>query len=170
MAMRRIALGLMGCSAFAAAVGSAISLAAPASEVRSTAVARSPSGLAVAAALSDFPRCPAPAINGINIRASRSPDGALITAFVVVQNVGQRAFFAAEGDATVRIALGQRALGSFALQKLMPSEVRFFSVEARLGPADRVEDLVASLDFAATAPTGPVAGTLDCQMSDNRAV
>jgi len=88
----------------------------------------------------------------------------------VVQNVGQRAFFASPANATVTVALGARPLGSFALQALMPGEVRFFQVEARLGPSDAVEDLVASLDFAAGTPTGPVADTQDCQTSDNRAV
>jgi hypothetical protein len=87
---------------------------------------------------------------------------------VVVQNVGNRAFFADTGTATLTIALGERTPGSFELRKLAASEVRFFSVETTIAERTRAGDLVATLAFAPSARVGKV--TLDCQTSDNQAV
>lgn len=164
--MRRLALAFIATGALLAPAGLALSAAAP--EQASAPVPLPPAATPVGAA--DFPNCPAPAVNGMNLRTVRGPDGVTLTAFVVVQNVGQRSFFAPTGLATLNVSIGGRSLGAFPVERLTASEVKFFAVEARLASDEAIADLVATLDFSAGAPVGRVASTLDCQTSDNRAV
>jgi len=114
-----------------------------------------------------FPNCPAPAVNGINVRAVKTDAGSQMTIFVVVQNVGNRPFFASDDKATLTVAMGERSLGAFPVGKLMASEVKFFSVETTVATDAAPGDIKASLDFGPKALTGPVPNTLDCQTSDN---
>jgi hypothetical protein len=118
----------------------------------------------------EFPNCPAPAVNGMNIRAVRAEGGTALTVFVVVQNVGRRSFFADSGVATLAVSLGERSLGRFEVKKLSASEVKFFTVEARAATGEKLADLRASLEFRADVPVGRVADTLDCQTTDNQAL
>jgi hypothetical protein len=135
-------------------------------------------GLAVAAdgqpvtiaSISDFPNCPAPAVNGLNLRVSRDADGTRLRAFIVVQNVGNRAFLAPSGDAVVRVTMGDEALGAFAIERLAPSEVRHLAIETLLPPLTEPADITARIDFGAGLPTGKVAATFDCQLSDNAVI
>ena len=80
--------------------------------------------------------------------------GTSLTVFVVVQNVGNRAFFAESGIATLSVALGERSLGSFEVKKLSAGEVRFFSVGTRANAGEKLADLTARLDFRADARVG----------------
>jgi hypothetical protein len=118
----------------------------------------------------EFPNCPAPAVNGMNIQAVRVDGGTALTIFVVVQNVGNRSFFADGGVATLAVALGERPLGAFEVRKLSASEVKFFTVQARAEAGEKLADLRASLDFRSDARVGRVADSLDCQTTDNQAV
>ena len=114
-----------------------------------------------------FPNCPAPAVNGINVRAVKTDAGSQLTIFVVVQNVGNRPFFASDDKTTLTVAMGDRSLGTFAISKLAASEVKFFSVETTVDAEALPGDIKASLDFGPQAITGAVTNTLDCQVSDN---
>jgi len=119
---------------------------------------------------SAFPYCPAPAVNGMNIRTVKAGDGVGLIVFVVVQNIGHRAFFADAGMATLAVSLGDRRIGTFAVERLVPSEVKFFSLQTGLTPDEADRDLVARLDFAPGVATGRVEDTRDCQTSDNRSI
>lgn len=114
-----------------------------------------------------FPNCPAPAVNGINVRAVKTAAGSQLTIFVVVQNVGNRSFLPQGDKARLTVAMGGTALGSFPVGKLSASEVKFFSVETAIPGDTTPGDILASLDFGAQAAIGPVADTQDCQVSDN---
>lgn len=165
--MRRSALAFIAAGLILAPAGLALSAGAPEMAQAAMPAARP---VAQPAGAADFPNCPAPAVNGMNLRTTRGADGVTVTAFVVVQNVGQRSFFAPGGAARLSVAIGGRSLGSFSVERLSASEVKFFAVEARLASDEAIADLVATLDFADGAPVGRVAETLDCQTSDNRAV
>jgi hypothetical protein len=106
----------------------------------------------------------------MNIRATRTGDGVGLTVFVVVQNIGHRAFFADAGAATLVVTIGDRMIGTFAVERLAPSEIKFFALESGLTPDDMSKDLVATLDFAPGIATGRVEDTRDCQTSDNRSI
>jgi hypothetical protein len=169
--MRSLALVLTGSAAISASLGLALALAAPVAGQNGGSAAKPRLAASLRPAGEEsFPNCPAPAVNGMNIRVTRQGDQAVLTAFVVVQNVGHRAFFADGRPATLTLTLGGRQLGRFVVDRLAASEVRFFSAETRL-PLGRVaDDLVASLAFDRDVPLGAVPGTQDCQTSDNRAV
>lgn len=129
-----------------------------------------PASLPVArlrAAEAAFPNCPAPAVNGINVRAEKTDHGSQLKIFVVVQNVGTRAFFASDELANLTVSMNGQSLGVFGLGKLSGGEVKFFSVETTLASDVTPGDIVARLDFGANALIGPVSNTLDCQTSDN---
>jgi hypothetical protein len=111
------------------------------------------------ASISDFPNCPAPAVNGLNLRVSRDADGTRL-----------RAFLAPSGDAVVRVTMGGEALGAFAIERLAPSEVRHLAIETLLPPLTEPADITARIDFGAGLPTGKVAATFDCQLSDNAVI
>jgi hypothetical protein len=169
--MRSIFLAVAASAAISATAGLALSFAAPARRDTVVAVPPAPSHQANGAtSVVEFPNCPAPAVNGMNIRAVRVDGGTALTIFVVVQNVGNRAFFADGGVATLAVALGERPLGSFEVKKLSASEVKFFTVEVRAEAGEKLADLRASLDFRSDALVGRVADTLDCQTTDNQVV
>ncbi len=169
--MRSIFVAVAASAAISATAGFALSFAAPARKDTVVAVPPAPPRQASGAtSVVEFPNCPAPAVNGINIRAVRVDGGTTLTIFVVVQNVGNRSFFADGGVATLAVALGERPLGSFEVKKLSASEVKFFTVEARAKAGEKLADLRASLDFRSDARVGRVADTLDCQTTDNQVV
>jgi hypothetical protein len=169
--MRDLALVFAGSAVVSASLGLALAVAAPvqSQNVPVREAASKPVALR-AAGEESFPNCPAPAVNGMNIRVVRQAGEAVLTVFVVVQNVGHRAFFADTKPATLTLAMGGKQLAAFAVDRLGASEVRFFSAETRL-PLGRIDDdLVASLAFDPSVPVGAMPGTQDCQTSDNRAV
>jgi hypothetical protein len=169
--MRSFFVAVAASAAISATAGFALSFAAPARKDTVVAVPPAPPQQASGAtSVVEFPNCPAPAVNGINIRAVRVDGGTTLTIFVVVQNVGNRSFFADGGVATLAVALGERPLGSFEVKKLSASEVKFFTVEARAKAGEKLADLRASLDFRSDARVGRVADTLDCQTTDNQVV
>jgi hypothetical protein len=171
--MRGFAPAVIATVLLAASAGWALGIAAPVAEPTARAAlapASEPPAAGPRQFVADFPNCPAPAVNGMNLRTVKTAGVAQLTVFVVVQNVGQRAFFASPGQATLAVSLGERELGRFDVEKLTASEVRFFSVEAEVPAGANVADLVATLSFSPGARTGKVEGTLDCQTSDNRAV
>ena len=74
-------------------------------------------------------------------------------------------------SAVLKVAIGDRVLGSFPVDKLAASEVRFFSVEAALPTRGDAVRPRRHLDFAARRrASGGSSSTLDCQTSDNRSV
>ena len=169
--MRGLAFSFVGSAAILASAGLALAPAASAPVKMATLAMPTVSSPATPeASVAAFPDCPAPAVNGMNIRTTKTPDGFGLTVFVVVQNVGHRAFFADTGSALLTVAIGDRQLGAFPLAKLAASEVRFFSVEAALPSEATRSDLVATLSFAPGARIGRVENSLDCQTSDNRSV
>ncbi len=169
--MRSVFLAVAASAAISATAGLAFSFAGTARKDTVVAVPPAPSRQADgAASVIEFPNCPAPAVNGMNIRAVRAEGGTALTVFVVVQNVGRRSFFADSGVATLAVSLGERSLGRFEVKKLSASEVKFFTVEARAATGEKLADLLASLEFRADVPVGRVADTLDCQTTDNQAL
>jgi len=114
-----------------------------------------------------FPNCPAPAVNGINVRAVKTTGGSQLTIFVVVQNVGNRTFLPQSDKARLTVTMGGAPLGSFPVGRLGASEVKFFSVETAIAGDAAPGDILAGLDFGPQATIGPVADTQDCQVSDN---
>jgi hypothetical protein len=169
--MRSIFVAVAASAAISATAGFALSFAAPARKDTIVAVLPVPSQkVSGATSVVEFPNCPAPAVNGMNIRAARVDGGTELTIFVVVQNVGNRSFFAEAGVATLAVALGERPLGNFEVRKLSASEVKFFTVQARAEAGEKLADLKASLGFRADARVGRVADTLDCQTTDNQVV
>jgi hypothetical protein len=169
--MRGLAFSFVGSAAILASAGLALAPAASAPVKMATLAMPTVSSPATPeASVAAFPDCPAPAVNGMNIRTTKTPDGFGLTVFVVVQNVGHRAFFADAKPATLTLAMGGRQLAAFPVDRLGPSEVRFYAAETRL-PLGRVsDDLVATLGFEPSVPVGAAPGTQDCQTSDNRAV
>jgi hypothetical protein len=169
--MRSVFRAVAASVALIATAGFALSFAGPARKDTVVAAPPAPPEQADGAgSVIEFPNCPAPAVNGMNIRAVRADGGTALTIFVVVQNVGNRAFFADSGAATLVVSLGERSLGRFDLKKLSASEVKFFTVEARAAAGEKLADLRASLDFRADVRVGRVADTLDCQTTDNQAL
>jgi hypothetical protein len=169
--MRSIFVAVAASAAISATAGFALSFAAPARKDTIVAVLPVPSQkVSGATSVVEFPNCPAPAVNGMNIQAVRVDGGTALTIFVVVQNVGNRSFFADGGVATLAVALGERPLGAFEVRKLSASEVKFFTVQARAEAGEKLADLRASLDFRSDARVGRVADSLDCQTTDNQAV
>lgn len=124
----------------------------------------------VVASVAVFPNCPAPAVSGLNLRVSREADGTRLRAYIVVQNVGNRAFFAAGGGAILRVTMGDTPLGAVTIDRLSPSEVRHVAVDTLLPPLAEPGDITARIDFEAGLPTGKVAETFDCQLSDNAVI
>jgi len=169
--MRDLALVFAGSAAVSASLGLALAVAAPVQGQNAQIRTATPAPVALRRAGEEsFPNCPAPAVNGMNIRVVRQAGEAVLTVFVVVQNVGHRAFFADAKPATLTVAMGGRQLAAFPVDRLAASEVRFFSAETRLPLGQVNDDLVASLAFDASVPVGAMPGTQDCQTSDNRAV
>jgi hypothetical protein len=169
--MRALAVLTTAAVALVATGALAFSLGSPAArKVAAGTPVPAPPAPSRTAGIADFPNCPAPAVNGMNIRAMRGEDGTALTIFVVVQNVGNRAFFADSGVARLTVALGGRSLASFDVRKLSASEVKFFSVEARAQTGERLADISADLTFQGDARIGRVADTLDCQTTDNAVV
>ena len=166
--MRGLALSVLISGGLLASAGLGFTLAAPLQTPIAPVTAKPSSS--ERSAVDAFPNCPAPAVNGMNIRTTKSPDGYGLTIFVVVQNVGHRAFFADAETAMLRVRIGDRDLGSFPVQQLSASEVKFYSIETTLPQGASVDDLVATLDFSPGAPVGRVENTLDCQTSDNRSI
>jgi hypothetical protein len=171
MAMRGFAFGFAISASILVPIGLAFSVAAPLPTQRGSTLA-SPAAAPEApqTGVLAFPYCPAPAINGMNVRTVKRSDGAGITVFVVVQNIGHRAFFADAGMANLVVRVGDRTIGTFAVERLAPSEVKFFALESGLAAEETGRDLVATLDFATGVATGRVEDTRDCQTSDNRSV
>ena len=170
---RSLALLLAASAALTATAGFALSRSAPSASrepvvMASIAVKAPKSG--PTSSVADFPNCPAPAVNGMNIRATKAGKDTALTIFVVVQNVGTRAFFADGGVATLAVAIGDKRIGAFEVKKLSASEVKFFTVQARADAGAKLEDITASLTFKGDARIGRVADTLDCQTTDNQVV
>ncbi|MDQ0468134.1 hypothetical protein [Labrys wisconsinensis] len=161
MSTRPLILALLAVAALVAPIGLALSVASPGPRPPSP----PPRSFDMLTGVADFPNCPAPAVNRVSIRATTTANGPALAIFVVVQNIGNRAFYAAPGAATLVVTQGEKVLGSFALERLSASEVKFFSVLGTLAP--QAEDVAAAIRFAPTVPVGRVAGTLDCRIGDN---
>jgi hypothetical protein len=171
MAMRGFALIVAISAGVLASIGLAFSAAAPLPTQSRPGFSASPTASkGPETGVSTFPFCPAPAVNGMNIRTVKTSDGVNLTIFVVVQNIGHRAFFANAGMATLAVSIGDRTIGNFPVERLAPSEVKFFAIETGLAPEEAGRDLVATLGFAPGVATGRVEDTRDCQTSDNRSV
>ena len=168
MATRGFALSFAVSAGILASIGLAFPAAAPqAAQSRATLSALPAAANGPETGVSAFPNCPAPAVNGMNIRTVKTSAGMGLTVFVVVQNIGHRAFFADAGMATLAVRIGDRTIGTFAVERLAPSEVKFFAVETGLASDEGGRDLVATLAFAPGVATGRVEGTRDCQTTDN---
>jgi hypothetical protein len=169
--MRALAFALTGSAAILASLGLAFAVAAPRTAEKPAVVAKpAPLSAARLNAAMAFPNCAAPAVNGMNIRIAREGGLTRLTVFVVVQNVGHRAFFADQKPAILTLNLGARQLSTFTVDRLAPGEVKFFAAETQLEAGPVTEDLVASLDIDGPEALRPAAEPGDCQPSDNRAV
>jgi len=170
--MRAILLGFAASAALFTPLGLAMSspVQVPRTPAKPVAMAVLLPAGSVRTAEAAFPNCPAPAVNGMNVRVVKSAAGSAVTIFVVVQNVGNRAFFSRGDGAKLDVSMGGKSLGTFAIEKLGASEVKFFSVATSMAAGSSPADISAKLVFAAQAPIGPVANTLDCQTSDNSVV
>lgn len=164
--MRAVALLVIAAVTLVAPLGLALSKTAPAPKPAARPVATAPLAPS-ASGEAAFPNCPAPAVNGINVRAVAGEGGTRLGVFVIVQNVGNRTFLPRRDAARLHIRHGGETLGTFAVERLGAGEVKFFSVETTVPTGAGPQDIQAALDFADGVRTGAVSGTADCQTSDN---